>query len=604
MRQNLLLLLFVSLLFSCGGNTTQQKPDKTYALLEQVAELNAGGKKQEALLLADSALSMEPADTTRCWLLSEKAVALTDMGRMSEAILVGHEAIHLAERLEDVEATLNMRGALGIAYRRLGKLDSALVEYQQGIEYAVKKKNSEYEIYLNNCIAVMYSESNRFDEALVYARKAEKSALMANDTIERLSARANVGGILLRKQDYSKSLDVMLPLWHVVQKVDYNVLTLKYLSVILKDYVNLGDNKNVAKYMAYADEAMRGVSMTSNGVLGIVEVKADLLASQGKYLEQKQLLDSLLSTNAKNRVMPQERLLYKKAECLEHLNRKDEAWRIIGDAYRMLDSVKQSDIEKNMSELTVKYQTLEKEMSLVQMKREKLEMENRLLGLGVLVALLLFAICVLLYRRKVARQRAELKERRSYILGLENERERMAKELHDGVCNDILATTFLLGNDKVPAEKQLKNIWKEVRHLSHALMPPRFDKVSLDEAVLAYVQTIHDAECKVKLDMSKTFDWGRLSTRQAYETYRILQESTVNALKYGNPSSLEISLKAKYDDVCLVVSNLDGLDTKHSETNGIGEETMRHRADSMGAKLVITHENGLYTVSLNYKIKV
>ena len=591
------------LLFSCQNKSKETDYDPVYPLLEKVAELNAGGEKASAIQLADSALAQNPADSTRCWLLSEKTVALTDMGRMGEAIHVGHQTIRLAEQLEDVEATLNMRGAMGIAYRRLGKLDSALVEYQKGIEYAVKKKNTEYEIYLNNCIAVMYSESNRFDEALVYARKAEKSALVANDTIERLSARANVGGIYLRDKLYQKSLDAVLPLWKDVQAANYNVLTLKYLSIILKDYLTIGDDKSVSKYMAYADEVMQGMSMTSNGVLGIVDIKADLMARLGRYQEQQKLLDSLIVTNATNRVMPQEKLLSKKAICLEHLGRKDEAYRLMSEAYQMLDSVKQGDLEKSMSEFTVKYQTLEKEMSLEQAKREKLEMRNRLLWLGILAVLLLVAVCILLYRRKVARQRAELQERRSYIQGLETERERIAKELHDGVCNDILAVTLLLATDRKKAESQLRTIWKDVRHLSHALMPPRFEKIALDEAVKCYVQTIvDDAECQVKLELDGSFDWSKLSPQQAYETYRIIQEAVSNAMKHGNPTSLVISIQVVGQEVSLLVSNEGEESSVDAQPySGIGVETMQRRAASIGAKLSINHEHGKYAVALTYR---
>lgn len=602
-------ILCVLLLLSCGHQSTKKGTDPVYPLLEKVAELNAGGEKTAALQLADSALALNPADTTRCWLLSEKTVALVDMGRMQDAIAVGHETLQLAEQLEDIEATLNMRGAMGIAYRRLGKLDSALIEYRQGIDYAVKKKNTEYEIYLNNCITVMFSEANRLDEALVYARKAEKVALATNDTVERLSARANVGGIYLRKKAYRNALDAMLPLWSMVQKANYNVLTLKYLSVILKSYAALGDEKHLGQYMAYADEVMRGMSITSNGVLGIVEIKADMLGQQGKYPEQLVLLDSMITTNARNRVMPQERLLSEKAECLVKLHRQDEALDLMRVAYQMLDSVKQSDIDKNMSELTVRYQTLEKEMSLEHMRREKLEMNNRLLLLSIFAAFLVIVVCVLLYRRKVARQRAELQERRSYIQGLENERERMAKELHDGVCNDILAITLLLATDRTKAEKQLRNIWKDVRHLSHALMPPRFDKITLDEAVKGYLQTIvDDAECKMKIDVDNHYDWNRLSTRQAYETYRIIQEAVGNAMKYGNPVSLEVSLRMVGREVVVLVSNADEGQSVDSGSEaadscsevGIGMETMQRRAASIGAKLAVTHEQGVYVVRLTY----
>ena len=57
---------------------------------------------------------MSPADSTRCWLLSEKTVALVDMGRMADAVNVARQAYGLAQQLDDEEAMLNLRGTMGI----------------------------------------------------------------------------------------------------------------------------------------------------------------------------------------------------------------------------------------------------------------------------------------------------------------------------------------------------------------------------------------------------------------------------------------------------------------------------------------------------------
>lgn len=611
MRKNLILLFFVFLMVSCGNNTIKQTPDRAYALLEQVAELNAGGKKQEAVRLADSALAMTPADTTHCWLLSEKAVALTDMGHMAEAVEVGHQALQLAEKLDDVEAILNMRGALGIAYRRQGKLDSALLSYKKGIELAVKRKNTEYEIYLDNCVAVLYSEDLRFAEALEYSRKAERAAQAANDTIERLSARANVGGVYLKQSKYREALDAVLPMWKEVLGADYNVLTLKYLSVILKSYSALGDIKSVSRYMAVADKAMVGMSSAGNGVLGILEIKADMLGRQGKLQEQLTLLDSLMALNATNLVMPMDRLLVEKAKCLRRLHREGEAYVLMGDAYHRLDSVKQSDVEKSLSDFTVRYQTLEKEMKLEQVQREKLAADNKVLWLGILASVFAIAVCILLYRRKVTAQRAELQKNRSYIQGLENERERMAKELHDGICNDILATTMLLATDAKRAECQLRRVWEDARFLSHALMPPRLQKVSLAEAVRYYVSVVrNESGGNVDLQMDEAYDWGKLPEAKAYETYRIIQEATANAVRHGGDGKIYISLQCNDGIMKVEVINdlnaegSDGVkeDTQLLSSAGIGAETMRRRAESIGATLQMDDKAGRHIVSLSYQM--
>lgn len=599
----LLSVVCSSIIFSCGKDGGKPAHDKAYELLETATELNANGNKQAALNTIDSALAMRPADSTRCWLMSEKTVALLDMGQMEKAIGHGKQTLELAEEIGDVEAILNMRGTLGIAYRRSGKLDSAIVEYEKGIELALKEKNTEYEIYLDNCMAVLYSENNRFKEALAYAMKAERAAAAANDTIERLSANANIGGIYLRQNKPQKALDAMLPAWDDVLAADYNVLTMKHLSIILKSYLLLGDMKKMEHYMRYADTLVPTMPPASNGVLGILETKAYMLGREGRYKQQLVLLDSIAAMNATNLTMPEERLLNERAKCLAALGRTDEAYNVMKEAFTELDSVKQSDVEKGMNELAAKYNTLEKEMNIEQMKREKAELNNRILWLAVTVAVLAVVVCILLYRRKLARRKAELQEKCSFISGMENERERMAKELHDGVCNDLLATTLLLATDTERAERQLRSVWRDVRHLSHALMPPRFGKVALNDAVASYAASVsEDSGRKISLGIDSQFDWHSLPQQKAYETYRIIQEAMANAVKHSSTGDIVVSLShADNGYVVAKVANDVSAGDEPCKSGGLGMETMRRRANTIGARLEMKPENGLFTLTLTFK---
>lgn len=592
-------------MLACNRTEHKSVSDPAYSMLERVAELNAGGDKQGALALADSALLMHPADTTRCWLLSEKAVTLVDMGRMADAVGVAQGAYRLAEKLHDVDAMLNLRGTMGIAYRRLGKTDSALVQYKEGIQMALAKHNAEYEIYLNNCVTVLYSESNRFAEALHYAEKTEKAALAANDTIQRLSARANIGGIYLRQNRHQAALDAMLPCWQEVKSVGYNVLTLKFLSIILKSYSALGDYQAVAQYMQYADRVMDGMAVNSNGVLGILEVKASLLGKQHRYAEQLALMDSIIASGTHNQAMPPDKMLRMKAQCLENMNRNAEALAFMNRAYAVLDSVKQSDIEKSMSEFTVKYKTLETEMALAESKRETAEKANQVLWLVVTVVLLLGVVGIMLYRRRIAAQRALLHEKR-YIDGLESERERIAKELHDGVCNDILATKLMLATDSIHAEQYLDDVWRNVRQLSHELMPPCFATVTLDTVVRSYVAAISkNGGRDISLKIDTAFDWSSLPRQVAYEIYRIIQESTANAMKYGDHSAIDISLTASDGNLCVCVANGIGAssaDGRHTSDHGIGQQTLQKRADRICAKLTVSEADMRHRLTLTYRL--
>lgn len=603
MRKYLLLLL-VLLTLACNKRGDEPTAEKAYAMLERVAEQNALGNKPAALALADSALALNPADTTRCWLMSEKAVTLVDMGRMADAVGVAQGAYALAHKLHDVEAMLNLRGTMGIAYRRQGMTDSALVQYKEGIDMALAEQNTEYEIYLNNCVTVLYSESNRFDEALHYARKTEEAAA-ANDTIQRLSARANIGGIYMRQNNYKAALHALLPCWPEVKEVGYNVLTLKFLSVILKSYSSLADYQAVDKYMRYADRVMASMATNSNGVLGILEVKANLLGTQHRYNEQLTLIDSIMASSALNQAMPLEKMLRMKALCLEKMNRKAEALTLMNRAFNLLDSVKQSDIEKSMTEFSVRYKTLKTEKALAEQKQQTAEKANQVLWLVVAVAVLAGVLVLMLYKRRIAAQRALLHEKQSYIDGLENERERIAKELHDGVCNDILASKLLLATDSRQAETYLNDVWRNVRQLSHELMPPSFENVTLDTAVRSYVATVgNNAQNDVKLHIDSTFVWQLLPQRVAYETYRIIQEATGNAIKHGN-GNIDISLTVK-DDILRVsivnATNTPADSQKQPHGSGIGQQTLQKRADHIGAKLSVKAEGTQHTLTLTLKL--
>ena len=246
------LLPTLAFLLACRsekGRDGDEGERKAYALLLEVMEHNALGEKQVALALADSALGMNPADTTRSWLTSEKMVAYVDQGMLREGITIGKSGIPFAEKINDYEGMLAMCGAMGVCYRRIGDVDSSLFYYEKGLQKAIEDGNTEYEIYLCNCISVLFNEQKRYSEAIEYSDKAEQKALAINDTVERLSAHANKGSILLRQGLCQESVDMLVPLWEQVRKVNYNILTLKYLSPLLSAYLRLEKTDSVSLYM-------------------------------------------------------------------------------------------------------------------------------------------------------------------------------------------------------------------------------------------------------------------------------------------------------------------------------------------------------------------
>lgn len=541
-------LLLSTLAFLSACHQDKGKEEKlAYSLFIEATNYNAGGEKEKAIHLIDSALQMDCADTTRSWLTSEKMTAYTDLGKMREAIAIGKEGIPFAEKIKDDDGMLAMCGAMGICYRRIGELDSSLTYYKKGIHKAIQSENAEYEIYLYNCISVLFNEQKRYKEAIEYSDKAESKAIATNDTIERLSAHANKAAIFMRQGEFQKCVNTLTPIWSMVKQANYNVLMLKYLSPLLKSYLQLGKTDSIALYLPYADEASRSLAATSNGVLGILEIKADLLGQQKKYAEQWALLDSIAKLSSTNQTMPKDKLLATKAKCLHNMGKSAQAYQTMHEAYLQSDSLKQSDIDK---------------------------------------------------------QRAELSEKTSYINGVENERKRLAKELHDGVCNDILAVNIMMQTNREEAERLLKNVGHNVRHLSHELIPPRFDNTSLPELVEIYCQSVTDEDGTiVKPFISTSFKKLTIHSDKALEIYRIIQECVSNAIKYGYSKMISVVLDTIGTQGVISVTN--DLSPVHPITQskfGIGKNTLKLRTDALQAELQVRNTDEEYQVEIKYQL--
>lgn len=597
-------LAFLSACQSGKGKEEDGDERKAYALLLEVMEHNAVGEKQVALALADSALSMNIADTTRSWLTSEKMAACVDLGMPREVIAMGRQGIPFAEKINDHEGMLAMCGAMGVCYRRIGDVDSSLLYYEKGLQKAIESENTEYEIYLCNCISVLFNEQKRYKEAIEYSDRAEQKALATNDTIERLSAHANKGAILLRQGLWQESVDMLVPLWDQVREVNYNVLTLKYLSPLLSSYLCLDKLDSVALYMPYANEACQGLAPTSNGVLGILEIKVDMLRRQKKYAEQKALLDSMSNLSNVNLAMPRGKLLALQAECLSNMGHYAEAYRVMSDAYEQSDSIKQSDVDKQLSDFNVKYNTLEKKVQLEKMNNERIMLYTRILWLAIALIVLFVVFVAVLYRRKLDRQKAELSEKTSYINGVETERMRLAKELHDGVCNDILAVSIMMQTDREEAERLLRNVGHDVRRLSHELIPPRFDNTSLSELTRVYCQSVSaKGGAVVKPVISTSFEKLAIPATKAMEVYRIIQECVSNAIKYGYSKTVTVTLDSCGQRASVrIVNDLSPSHPVHSDKRGMGKDTLKIRADALQAELRIEDRDNKYQVEVTFPL--
>lgn len=609
MRRHLHLIILATLIVSlaaCNSKpTVTQEQSKAESLLNAASELTAMSRPDSALTLLDSVLNLNGIDdTVHAMAVGEKANNMLILGRMADALPLCRQAISEGERIGNDEILINQYSTCGIVYRRLGLADSAMWAYQHGIEVSKRVGLKDYVANLYNNIAVMFVETDRLKEGISYAEEATRWATEAKDTVELFSALATKASALLKQNDYKGARQTIAPHFDEILGTGSTPLALKTASPMLQSCIKLGLIDEADSYLRKLQPVMQKVEPASNGSLGILEIEAALMHAQHNYMGELALWNQIETLCKTNQGVPQQRIMWSKAECMRLTGNINEALRYMREAYNIADSTKNSDVNRQLSEFSVRYNTQQKELQIVKLNQEKATERARLMTVVLVLAvtsmLLAFGIVLILYKRRIANQRYELNLRRKYIEGLESERARLARELHDGVCNDLLGLQILMTtSDKEQTIPILKDIMIGVRQISHDLMPPRFAHADIAKVAADYVTHYPLANCKINFQATDTDRWQHIDQAKAFEIYRIVQELMGNIAKHANAHIINVSMTyEKWGQIVLEVEN-DGAQPQLKDSpNGIGLYTTTDRVLGMNGEIKRSETNGMYKVEI------
>jgi signal transduction histidine kinase len=180
----------------------------------------------------------------------------------------------------------------------------------------------------------------------------------------------------------------------------------------------------------------------------------------------------------------------------------------------------------------------------------------------------------------------------------EQERIRIAGELHDGVMQEMQAVTMLLGGAKrrIPAgseataaidkaQQKLIQAGTDLRHLSHDLHPPLLQEAGLPKAVTAYCEQF-SAASGIPVTCDAADSVRDLSRGAGLALFRIVQEALGNAAKHAKATQISVRLTRSDDMVSLIVAD-DGIGLGQSRLangGGLGLVMMRERASQLNGR--------------------
>ena len=546
--------------------------------------------------------------------LRQRADELHAAGKNDSAVIIAGQAMEAARRSRDTVAMIGVNSSMGVYLRTMGKIDEAMKHYDEAMKMCTTesfKRNADEDarqeaaaLYLN--MATLHIDMQHKEQAAYYARltaewarrctdKAFKAQVLTQDGLIFLMCGDNKGAAALLAEGYQYSLEL-----------EQHAPALNAAAYMVAVADRMGDANAEALWRKRSTELAAKTDDTMV-LVAYYQILCSIEVNHKRWHNALELFDKILSTKG---VESMPFIVY---DCYNNMH---EAWAALGEwrkayetqgkAVALKDSLFEADKAESLRDLTVKYQSKEKELTLAR-SEAALSQTRMYVAIGVL-ALFFCAALVLFYvnaqRRKAREREAEFARLKAdtdrrltqrYIEGLESERGRLAKELHDGVCNDLYTVQLRMAQgacDMAEQARMLSACREQVRRVSHELMPPEFNYADICIVIDDYLLRTGEASgCEVSFTATPDdADWAAVPDATALEMYRIMQEAVANAVKHSGATSIDVTLDMQENSLSLAVTD-NGTPAERPGT-GIGKRTMRQRAEAVGGRLTVERKDG------------
>jgi signal transduction histidine kinase len=185
----------------------------------------------------------------------------------------------------------------------------------------------------------------------------------------------------------------------------------------------------------------------------------------------------------------------------------------------------------------------------------------------------------------------------------DEERRRMAREMHDGLGQDLVAAKMLVDTIRVAeasekateASQLIGNALRQVRSISHLLHPPQLDEAGLCAAIRWYLEGV-TKRSGIQTFLEVPPDFPRLSTELETALYRIVQEALTNIFRHSGAQNAWVTLLVDDTQVSVkVLDNGKGITEQIAGffpgSVGVGVSGMRQRVREFGGELRLQRAN-------------
>ena len=196
------------------------------------------------------------------------------------------------------------------------------------------------------------------------------------------------------------------------------------------------------------------------------------------------------------------------------------------------------------------------------------------------------------------------------VMGIERERERIARDIHDGLGVMLASVKMKLNlfqennikenesRDKISTIiSELDNSHKELRSIARNLMPKALYKVGLVPAVEELIYRIKMLDEDFDLQFYNNMDFSKASRLSQLYLFRIIQELLTNLVTHSQAKSASLQF-VKHEDVFRLTMEDDGrgFDLNKKLNDGNGLNNIKYRVDALNGKVFFDSSPGKGTL--------
>ncbi|MDR3695419.1 sensor histidine kinase [Mucilaginibacter sp.] len=539
-----------------------------------------------------------------------------------ETLEIARKGLSLASRSGDKKATGFILLAIGKTYGLTAKYDSASYYFDRATAVfgTIKNQASVTDEYTG--LVKSYAQLKEYDKAIKLNCIVISVSPKTGSRLQLMSALRRAGALYEARQDYREALNYFRQAFDISDSLDFVQKT--------KENTSEAFSRNFMKDVL---GSLKQKSGSEQDILKTIETKKflnDTLALTINYFNLGVLYKS-------KKLYPQS--LDALQKCLQYAIKinygamQSSAVNEIADLYEQRGDYRQSLIylkkhialnalnntgqSKTIDELQTKYEITQREDQVLQQQFEITKRNYWMTGIFVMIGLMFF-IGFTYYRQTKLKQRNIAMQ--AIIETEENERKRIAQDLHDSVSQTMTAAKinltviggelpFVNDAQKKRFEKAIKLVddgFREVRTISHNMMPWALHETGLALVIKQFIENIENDTIAIKF-FSSGFETPFDATTEII-LYRVLQECVNNVMKHANANRLDISLIRDDKNISLTIEdNGNGFDAAGPGAYwGIGLNNLRSRINFLKGKVEIDSQVGKGTlvsvyVPLTYK---